>query len=627
MAWLLSASGANDSLWDALVGEFGPEQAAWFLPDYPDDAPVTLPGDQMRELRGSSAPPVTPAKAGARSGANSGVLAAFERLLGKHEAVGSNAWVVHGSRTATDRPILANDPHLAVSKPSIWYLVHLECPEFNAIGTSFPGLPGVVIGHNEHIAWGFTNAPVDVMDLYRERLSEDGASVEREGGWEPLQVVEEVISVRGGKDRVERVRISSRGPLVTEFFAGYDDEIALRWTALDDDDRALPAFLALLRASDWDGFLDALRGFSSPPQNAVYADRAGHIGWKVPGRVPTRGSFDGRGAGRGWVEADAWGPPIPFDEMPQALDPQQGFVVTANNQVVPPDWVHWMGDRFASPHRAERILALIEQGDARDVESNRLLQLDVVSAQVDDVLPLLRSLEPEDGLEQAVVATLANWDGSHDVESAAAVIYNAWLVEILELLGRERLGTLWSRWGGTHGTFLRGVFKGDAWPLCLRPGAKDEPATSSCSELAALALTRTTKDLRKRLGPDPLAWRWGDVHGVRFGHRLSITPHLRSRLDTNREAPGGSWTVNIGAFPHKKPFGQTWHASYRQVIDLSDWDRSLWVFAPGQSGVPWRAHYRDLVDPWLTGEMLPMSFSRPAVDAAAVRRRTVAAAE
>ncbi len=627
MAWLLSASGRDDSLWDALVAEFGPQQAGWFLPDYPDDAPVTLPGDQMRELRGSSPPAAAPSKVGSRSGAQADVLAAFEQLLGKHEVVGSNAWVVHGSRTATDRPILANDPHLAVSEPSIWYLVHLECPEFDAIGTSFPGLPGVVIGHNRDIAWGFTNAPVDVMDLYRERLSEDGASVQREAGWEPLEVVDEIISVRGGKDRVERVRISSRGPLVTEFFKGYDEEVALRWTALDDDDRALSAFFGLLQASDWDEFLEALRGFGSPPQNAVYADRSGHVGWKVPGRVPTREGFDGRGAGRGWVEAEAWGPYIPYAEMPQALDPQQGFIVTANNQVVPPDWVHWMGDRFASPHRAQRILGLIEEGAGRDLAGNRALQLDVVSAQVDDVLPLLRSLEPEDPLEQSVVATLANWDGSHDVESAAAVIYNAWLVEILELLGKDRLGELWSRWGGTHGTFLRGVFAGQAWPLCLRPAGKNEPATSSCGELAALALTRITKDLKKRLGPDPTLWRWGDVHGVRFGHRLSITPHLKAKLDTHREAPGGSWTVNIGAFPHKSPFGQTWHASYRQIIDLSDWDNSLWVFAPGQSGVPWRAHYRDLVDPWIQGEMMPMSYSRAAVDAAAVRTRTVNAAE
>jgi penicillin G amidase len=626
MAWLLSASADEDALRDALEAKLGTTQAAWFVPDYPADGVRILPPDQMQELR-EGAPEVTPPPplpVGSRSGRSAAALAQLDALLGRGPSVGSNNWVVHGSLTDSGLPILSNDPHLGVQVPSVWYLVGIDAPGLHVAGASFPGLPGVVIGHNEHVAWGLTNSPLDVQDLYRERLIDDGTAVQREGGAEPLQILEEVIGVKGGRDQTLTVRISSLGPLVTEFYEGYEHEVALRWTALDPGDSTLPAIIDLWTTDSVPSAIEALRGFTVPSQNVVLADVHGAIGWKAPGRIPRREGFNGRRSGRGWVAADHWQGWVPHEELPGAVDPLQGFVVSANNKPVPDDWRDDFGSGFASPHRARRIEDLLEQGEGRTVEGHRRMQADVVSVQAEELLPILTALEPEDPLEQSAVALLAEWAGQHDRDSAAAAIYNAWIVEALELLARERLGDdLWPRWGGTHAGFLSEVFIGSAWPLCLRPGDKQTPGTASCAELAELALTRAVEGLKKTLGSDPLAWRWGDVHTVRWHHPLAFTPHLKQRLDRTTEAGGGPWTVNLGAFRYRAPFGMHWHASYRQVLDLSDWDRSLWMHAPGQSGVPWRAHYDDLVDRWREGDLAPMPFTPDAVESASVRQRTL----
>ncbi len=629
MAWTLSASADDDALRDALEARLGPQQAAWFLPAYPADGVRILPPDQPWPTPDTPPAPAdaepTPAgeaPAGTRSGALAHAVAELDALLGRGPSVGSNNWVVHGSRTQSGAPLLSNDPHLGVRAPSIWFLNGLDAPGLHVVGASFPGVPGVIIGHNERVAWGLTNSPMDVQDLYRERLDEAGTSAQREAGWEPLVVREERIGVQGGRARTLTVRESSLGPLVTAFFPGYDEEVALRWTALDADDTTVEAVFALMRAGSADEVEDALRRFTVPSQNVVFADVDGHIGWKAPGRIPRRGGFDGRRAGRGWVDADRWTGWIPYEELPGARDPLQGYVATANNKPVPDGWPDAFGDGFAAPYRAERIVDLIEQGEGRTAEGHQRMQNDVVSRQADEALPTLRALEPTEPLERSAVAILTAWRGEHDADSAGAAIYNAWFVEALELLAKEPLGDeLWGRWGGTHAGFFAAVFAGEAWPLCLKPPSRRTPATNSCSELAGLALARAVARLAEELGPVPLAWRWGDLHPIVWHHPVAFTAPLKRSLDTRGQSAGGPWTLNMGAFAYRDPFDQFWHPSYRQVIDLGDWDRSRWIHAPGQSGVPWRAHYRDLAPSWLKGELLPMPFSRPAVEAAAVRRR------
>ena len=539
----------------------------------------------------------------------------LNEILGAGPDVGSNNWVVHGSHTNTQAPLLSNDPHLGVQVPSIWYLAEIDTPQQHVIGATMPGMPGIVIGHNEDIAWGLTNLGADVMDLFLERIDPGHPeAVLRLGGREDLEVIEHEISVRGrAKPTHLTVRRSSNGPLVTEFFPALGDEVALRWTALEDNDRTFSAFLALGRASDWQEFLAALRLFAVPCQNFVYADRAGHIGWKAPGLIPVRRGFRGDRPARGWLD-EAWEGFIPFDELPEAFDPVQGWIASANNHPVPPDYPHHLGSRFAQPYRAMRIIDLLEQGAGRTFAGHRAMQLDTLSAQVDDLLPLLLGSTPQNEIERRAMELLNDWEGEHDVDSGAAAVYNAWMVEVADLLTTGRFGAgRASRVRGLNGTFLRNALTGPGQKLCSRDRTRGRPALADCSELTALALSRATTRLRREMGKDVSSWTWGAIHKIHYHHRLALLPHLKAKLDTIRPSAGGPHTLNIGSYNAARSFTQTWFPSYRQVIDLSDWNKSRWIHSPGQSGVPWRAHYRDLVDPYLLGDMLPMAFGREAV--------------
>jgi len=640
MAWLLSGSADDDALHHRITRELGEEVADLLVPLYPADGLRILPPDQMWDLRSAEpAAPAGPAHAPAPpagepddSGGGDGAPEGrrlLDELLGKGRDVGSNAWVVHGSRTATGLPILANDPHLGVQVPAIWYLAEVETPTMHVIGPTLVGLPGFPIGHNEYIAWGLTNSGVDVLDLYRERPHpDDPLRVERPGGaWEQLQVVTEEIAVKGRPRPVElEVHIGSNGPLVTEFFEDdFEDgeQVAMRWTALEPGDTTIAAFFGVMRASNWDEFRAALELFVVPSQNFVYADVRGRIGWQIPGLVPARHpSFDGRRPGRGWVAEDAWTGWIPFDELPAATDPLQGWIVTANQHPVPDDYRHHLGSRFTAPHRAMRIADLLEQGEGRDVAGHRRIQMDTLSAQVGELKPTLLSVPPTSEGIAAALDVVRSWNGEHDVDSAGAAVFNAWLVEVATLVVSEPLdGEIARRVYGLDPLLLRSVFAPGGEALCTTGGGPRRPATSSCDELAAVALERAVQRLRKELGSDPATWRWGDLHTIRYHHPLAFLPSLRKALDTELESPGGPATVNVGPFPLGKPFVQTWHPSYRQVVDLSDWGNSYWIASLGQSGVPWREHYRDLAEPYVAGEMLPMLFGAEAVEPHAVRTR------
>jgi penicillin G amidase len=658
MAWWLTGTASSDATFDWLVRELGRETADWIVPPYPGEGPRILPPDQMRRLRGHAvglggprggeAAPDGGAEvegevevdhegegdneAGDEEGGKvgdppeEGSWLLRELVDGPAPGVGSNNWVVHGSRTDTGMPILANDPHLAVSVPSIWYLAEVHAGPMHVVGATLPGLPGMPIGHNEHIAWGVTNVGADVLDLYRERLDpEDPTRVQRGDGWETLQVVRETIVVKGRPRPVELdVRIGSRGPLVTGLYDGFEPgtEIALRWTALEAEDRTLSAWLGVMQASDWQGFLDALSLYVVPSQNVVYADRQGHIGWKVPGLIPIRQGWDGRTVGRGWAPEDDWQGWIPFEELPEAYDPLQGWIATANNHPAPDDYPHDLGSRFAAPHRAMRIVDLLEQGEGRSVEGNRRIQMDVLSAQTEELLPALLAVEPADETERAALELLRGWDGRYDVDSGGAAVFDAWMLEVARLIVRDRLdGDLWKRFRALDPVFLRGVLDGPASSLCAAPKSRKWPAVADCDELASLALGRAVRLLRKSLGKDPSAWRWGGLHSIRYHHPLAFTPGLKRKLDTVVESPGNNSTVNIGAWSQRSPFDHVHFASYRQVIDLADWSNSWWIHSPGQSGVWYRDHYRDLAEPYVGGELLPMLFGREAVEARTVRTR------
>jgi penicillin amidase len=350
-----------------------------------------------------------------------------ERLMlgepGSEAARGSNNWVVAGDHTTTGAPLLANDPHLDFQMPSLWYLAHLHGERIHVTGPTFPGLPGFPIGHNEHLAWGLTNVGPDVQDLVIEHLDpDDPLRVEYAGAFEPVTVRDEVIRVKGRKDVELRVRETRHGPIVTEYYDGVGEEVALRWTALADDDSTVVAFSELVYASTVDEGLEAMRSYVAPAQNIVLADRDGHIGWLAAGRYPLRSDGgDGNLPVPGWDRAHEWTGWLPFEDWPRAVDPERGWFATANARTVGPDYPHYLGDDFSAPYRTQRIVDRLSAGVPLDGAEMAAIQRDVVSLLAVELLPTLRGAA--DRAELSVVVD--GWDGSMDADSAAAALFQA----------------------------------------------------------------------------------------------------------------------------------------------------------------------------------------------------------
>lgn len=611
----LSGDFRSEALRARLDRAVGRELTDRLMPErpYPDDGPIIWrpPG---RDDTPDTMPHVATAPAEADDGKTPAVRAVGSRrapwadglelalaLVGEGIAVGSNNWVVHGDRTATGKPILASDPHLQVRIPGTWFLAEIDTPEVHAIGSTLPGLPGIVIGHNEHIAWGLTNGTVDVQDLFYERLDD------------PTQVQSRIerIRVRRGRDVELTVRETPRGPIVTDFVDGMDREVSLAWTVLRPGDRTVTAMLGVARARDWPSFLAALEHYDGAPQNFVYADVEGHIGYKLAGRIPLRTGRTGHRPARGWIPEDDWQGYVPFEQLPEIHDPPEGYIVTANNAPAPPTYPVDLGYYADAPYRAARIVALLGSATDWTVASTYALQMDVKSLQADEVLPFLRRLEPTDPEARRALEILAGWDGHMTVDAAAPAVYEAWLVAFTEALGRPHLGDLTSAWLAPRPTLIRRVLDGRDADLCI----------PDCAALAEHGLARAMQILRRELGNDPAAWRWGDAHPVVFHHPLAITPRLRRKLDVTLPAAGALWTVDVGGYPWSDPFVMTHLPSYRQVVDLGALDRSVWITTPGQSGLPHDVHYRDLAPRHQAGDPLPMHFG-PA-DASVVRVRTL----
>ncbi len=382
-------------------------------------------------------------------------------FVGTGDGIGSNSWVVDGDHSATGQPLLANDPHLGVSIPGIWMQVGLHCRTvsedcpLDVSGFSFSGMPGVVIGHNADIAWAFTNLGPDVTDLYLERLR--GQRWRHDGHWRPLHRREEVIEVRGGDDVEITVRSTRHGPLLSDASPPYADigelavpergaalppdgfGVSLAWTALRPAPTA-DALLALNTASDWEEFREAAASFDTPSQNLVYADRAGHIGYQAPGRIPIRGrGNDGRLPAEGWRAGDDWSGVVPFEALPHVLDPEQGFVVTANQRVVGGDYPYFLTDDWDPGYRAEQIRKLIEGEQHLSVEEMSEIQLDTRHPLAPTLVPFLLDVELPEGYYSAGQELLAGWDFTQPPESAAAAYYNVVWRNLLELTFHDDL--------------------------------------------------------------------------------------------------------------------------------------------------------------------------------------------
>ncbi len=548
------------------------------------------------------------------------MLAAFSPA-GSH--LGSNSWVVDGTRSASGKPLLANDPHLALTAPSIWYLAHLSWPGHDIVGATLPGMPGVVLGHNGHVAWGFTNTGSDVQDLFVERVDPSEPSrYLAPDGWRAFGVRRERIRVRDGEDVVLTVRESRHGPVINDMFGepvgddGEGEALSLAWTALRDDDLTLQAALGLPHVRDWKSFVANIRDFRSPMQSITYADVDGNIGFIAPGLVPVR---QGRRSERpgtmpqpGWEAKHDWQGFIPFEELPRVYNPPGGTIVTANHPIVPDHYPHHISFEWEGGYRAQRIMEMLAGRNDHDLESFRALQQDRISLFARALLPRLRAISGPPGASRAVTRTLEllnDWNGDMDPARPEPLIFHAWVWEFARLISADELGALQQDAWGRQGPFVQRVLE-ERGVWCDDSGTV---GVETCNTMLARALVAAVDRIARKYGDDPEAWHWGDEHVTVAEHRPFGQTVLARLFNLSGPVPGSMYAVNAFSFSplgQERPFAAIHGPGFRAIYDLDDLERSLFIHSTGLSGnilSPW---YRSFEKKWRAGEYFTIATER-----------------
>ncbi|MFB9465638.1 penicillin acylase family protein [Streptomyces cinereospinus] len=594
--------------------------------------------------------------------------------------IGSNSWVVGGAHTITGKPLLANDPHLSPALPSVWYQMGLHCRtvsdtcQYDVSGYTFAGMPGVIIGHNQDISWGMTNSGVDVTDLYLEKLTGDGYLYD--GKVKPFTTYEETIEVAGGESKKIVVRETNNGPLLSDREdqlvkvgrkatvdtaapdRGDGYGIALRWTALEPG-TTMEAVFALNKAAGWEDFRAAAALFEVPSQNLVYADTDNHIGYTLPGRIPTRAEgHDGSVPAPGWDSAYSWTGYVEQDELPYEYDPQRGYIVTANQAVVGEDYPYTLTTDWGYGARSQRITDLIESkikgGGKVSTEDMRQMQTDSSSEIAKLLVPQLLKIDLDDRDVRDAQKLLEGWDYTQDADSAAAAYFNSVWRNVLKLAFGNKLPRelrvkgqcLWVEPVDTTGPVdddrrVRECGEreagqaqpdgGDRWFEVVRglmddqdsdwwttPKSGTRPGADNRDELFERAMIDARWELTAELGKDIDSWSWGRLHRLFLENQTLGTSgpgFLQYVLNRGPwELGGGESTVNATGWNAAGGYDVVWVPSMRMVVNLDDLDKSKWINLTGASGHAYNAHYTDQTDKWAKGELLDWSFTEQAVD-------------
>jgi penicillin G amidase len=547
------------------------------------------------------------------------------------DGIGSNSWVIAGSRTASGKPILANDMHMPLTAPSLWYENHLSAGDFDVTGVSFPGVPFVIAGQNRAVAWGFTAGFADIQDLYQERLERtpDGkVRYEYCGEWLDAEVRQEQINVRAGKPVTEEVVVTRHGPIINPLVQTFETQhpLSLRWTALEPD-RTCQALVKMNMARSAGEFHAALEGYSSPVVNVVYADTQGNIGYDLAGRVPVRKQSDGRVPVPGWTDEYEWIRCIPFEEMPHIENPPQGFIVTANNRIAGDDYAYPLGSDYVIADRARRISEMILSRETIDVDAVRAMQFDQVSHSGRRVARAIARLQTDDPRILEITRLMRAWDGNMAVDSPAAAIHVTFMRQVIPIVLRDKLGDLTERYAGKgpNPTLVEGSMWGfRSWEWFQRIlETPDSPwfDLGNCEnrdDILLLALDKTVETLERACGPDISSWSWGKLHRVSFAHILGRVKPLERFFSRGPYPVGGDGTTVWSTFTNPEdPNEGAIAPPFRFIADLSNLEASLGLLAPGQSGQPGHPHYDDQVAAWFEGGYHPMLFNRQEIEQAA----------
>ncbi|MEO6019249.1 MAG: penicillin acylase family protein [Knoellia sp.] len=684
MAWDLRGDYSDELARARLSTRITPAQIAELYPPYDlANKPILSPQDWQPVAATASSSAVPAALVGARALAKSTsaqsaavasdspsaqrayaavgrALAAVPQLLGRGDGIGSNSWVVGPDKSATGKPLLANDPHLSPGQPGIWYQIGLHCRQksdqcpLEVAGFSFSGVPGVVIGHNDRISWGFTNLGPDVSDFYLEEV--DGDTVRRGDTFEPLTTRPEVIKVAGAADETITVRSTRHGPLMSDVLTdftdagarspvpkadaptvvGQDYAVSMAWTGLQQSKTA-DAIFQLNLAQNFQEFRDAAKSFAVPAQNLIYADVDGHIGYQAPGQVPVRASaFPGSPPGYwpapGWDEAYDWQGDVPFESMPTSLDPAEGFLVTAN-QAVTASATPFLTTQWDYGYRAQRIRDLITQatqaGGKVTAKKMADIQLDTRNEFAPTLVKALlavplrgpESSDTEVAFTREAQDLLRDWDfttPSDDSRAgAAAAFYNSVWANLLRLLFDDEVPEDLQADGGSRyfaavGQLLANP-KSAWWDNRQTAGI-----TEGRDEILRQAQVEARLELTKRLGKDPDDWRWGALHTLELTHQVlggdTVPSYVRAVFNRGgHEMSGGSSIVNANGWDASVGYDTSWAPSMRMVVDLGNLDRSTWINQTGASGHAFNGHYDDQTDDWVQGRQHPWPFSEKAV--------------
>lgn len=646
MAWRLGENHSGELVRYELENRFSPGEVAQLTGTPPAWAPVIV--------QSSNEPPQTKAGFTIGSGrlqpawrpeggrddghdARTRLPEGLEWLASGSRAL-SNSWVVAGSRTAAGRPLLANDPHLGVEIPSIWYEAHVVASDLDVAGVTIPGIPFIVIGHNRHIGWGLTNVGADVQDFYIERLDAGRQHYLKDGAWVPLTVEAYDIPVRGGTQERFRVFLTNHGPIAD---AGVWDEplaemngaalseqpLALRWDVIMHGDTS-STFDALARAANWEEFLAAVRQLGSPAQNFVYADVTRNIGYAMAGLVPLRQAGDGSAPVSGSAAGHEWRAFIDPSMLPTAFNPASGAIVTANNEVdrrfpelITRDWV--------SPFRAARVWQMLDGQNDLDLKAVQAMQSDRVNAAAALVLPAVdaafaaASVAKRDQSVTVPLDRLRLWDRQVDGRPVVTLyetfLSALWRSTFVDEMG-EQMFQRFYRWGARERYTGLYMIIGDPsshwWDDVATTDRKE-----SRDDIIARAAQSAMRTLNERFGPEA-DWNWDTLHVVIFAHPLSAGGWPLRWFFSRGPVPitGDGETVNKTTVDLLQPYSTTEMASYRQILDVGSWDDSVGVIPTGQSGHPRSPHYFDQSPLWRAGRYHPLPYSRQAVVNAVVSR-------
>ncbi len=531
---------------------------------------------------------------------------------------GSNSWVIAPRRSATASAVLCNDPHLRMTLPPIWYLMHLRAQSsataadgYEAWGASVPGCPYVQIGHNRWIAWGVTAAACDDVDLYRERIHRLEPDCYLAGHeWRRMTRRDEVIRVRGGGAVTRIVRSTRHGPVLSDF-GGEDragEVLAFRWTA-HESGQDFRSLYSINQARDWHQFLESLSYHAAPALNFVYADRQGNIGYSLAGIIPNRCRAPSLLPLVGWEESNDWQGFIPFDELPRIYNPPDGVIATANNKIVDASYPYYLSHFFEPPHRIRRIQELLAAKPTHSLDDMAQMQLDAISLHARELIATLKSdlgqLWQDDSSVKTAADQLLRWDGACGEASVEAAIFHVFHHRLMANLLIPVLG---------EDLFSAYV---EILNQCIVPVAQilRNPdslwfASRSRRDLIALSLSEAMAELDRELGADMKQWRWGRIHTLALTHPLGRLAFLRPALSIGPFAsPGDGTTINMGFYRHSAPFRHTVGPSLRFIIDLGNFNDSSFIIPTGQSGHLFSPHDRDQTNLWRTGGLLSMSTS------------------